>query len=117
VADSKPEELSALRRVLRDLRMEVVGAAVDWRTTFTQVPVSHADMLLVEWNLLPDTPALNELRKACPEALVVILISHLDARQQAARSAGADAFISKVEAPEHVAERLRALAQNISLTD
>jgi len=55
--------------------------------------------------------ALVELRAACPGAIVVVLISHLDARQQAALSAGADAFISKDETPERVAERLRAAAE------
>jgi DNA-binding NarL/FixJ family response regulator len=46
----------------------------------------------------------------CPTAIVIVLISHLDARQQAALSAGADAFISKSEMPERVAERLWAAA-------
>jgi len=53
---------------------------------------------------------LAELRMACQAALVVVLISHLDARQQAALSAGADAFISKGETPDRVAERLLAAA-------
>ena len=67
--------------------------------------------------LLPSEPvaALEELRKACPEALVIVLISHLDARQQAALSAGADAFISKGETPERVAERLRTVAASIPM--
>jgi len=70
----------------------------------------------VEWDLLPvDAPsaALDGLRKACPSALVVVLISHLDARMQAALSAGADAFISKDDTPDRVAERLRAVATSI----
>jgi DNA-binding NarL/FixJ family response regulator len=47
--------------------------------------------------------------------IVIVLISHLDARQQAARSAGADAFISKDEMPDRVAERLRAAANGTHL--
>jgi len=115
VADAKREERSALRLLLLDLTMEVVGEAADWSTTLAQVPACRADMLLVEWDLLPNEPAtaLEELRKACPTALVVILISQLDARQQAALSAGADEFISKSETPERVAERLRAVAASI----
>jgi DNA-binding NarL/FixJ family response regulator len=72
-------------------------------------------MFLVDWDLLPASPnsALEALRKACPGALVIVLISHLDARQQAALSAGADAFISKNEMPERVAERLRLAAEGI----
>ena len=97
--------------------MEVIGEAGDWLTTLDQAPVSRADMLLVDWELLPNSPtaALKKLRKACPAALVIILISHLDARQQAALSAGADAFISKGEMPERVAERLRAVAASIPI--
>ena len=112
LADAKPEERSALRLLILDLKMEIVGEAADWLTTLAQVPVSRTDILVVDWDLLPSEPstALGELRKACPAALVIVLISHLDARQQAALSVGADAFISKGEAPERVAERLRTVA-------
>jgi DNA-binding NarL/FixJ family response regulator len=115
LADAKPEERSALRVLLLDLNMEVVGEAADWPTTLDQAPVNRVDMLVVDWDLLPNSPtaALDELRTACPAALVIILISHLDARQQAALSAGADAFISKGEMPERVAERLRAVAAGV----
>jgi DNA-binding NarL/FixJ family response regulator len=109
LSDANHEERSALRLMLQDLKMEVVGESADWATTIVQAPGRRADMLLVDWDLLPRLPtaALNDLRKACPAALVIVLISHLDARQQAALSAGADAFISKGETPERVAERLK----------
>jgi len=55
------------------------------------------------------------LRLACPKTIVVILISQLDSRNQAALSAGADAFISKGETLERVAERLRAIADSIRI--
>jgi DNA-binding NarL/FixJ family response regulator len=115
VADAKPDERFALRLLILDLKMEIAGEAADWSTTLTQVPVSHADMLLVDWDLLPldAVAALGTLRKACPNALVVVLISHLDARHQAALSAGADAFISKGETPERVAERIRIVAAGV----
>jgi DNA-binding NarL/FixJ family response regulator len=57
--------------------------------------------------------SLAELRLACPNVIVVVLISHQDARHQAAISAGADAFISKSETAERVAERLLAAAASI----
>jgi DNA-binding NarL/FixJ family response regulator len=115
LADAKPEERSALRLVLLDLNMEVVGEAADWVTTLAQAPISNTDMLLIDWDLLPNSPTstLDEIRRVCPAALVIVLISHLDARQQAALSAGADAFISKGEMPERVAERLRAVAASV----
>ena len=112
VADAKREERSALRLLILDLKMDVVGEAADWPTTLAQAPASRSEMLLIDWDLLPNSPtaALDELRRACPAALVIVLISHLDARQQAALSSGADAFISKGETPERVAERLRSVA-------
>jgi DNA-binding NarL/FixJ family response regulator len=116
VADTLTEERSALRLMLLDLNMEVVGEGADWTTTLAQAPVCRTDMLLIDWNMLPsNTPnaALDGLREACPAALVIVLISHLDARQQAALSSGADAFISKGETPERVAERLRSVAANM----
>ena len=115
IADARPEERSALCLLIFDLKMDLAGEAADWPTTLAQVPLSRTDLLLVDWALLPSEPgtALEQLRKACPAALVVVLISHLDARQQAALSAGADAFISKGEMPERVAERLRAIAAGV----
>lgn len=116
VADARPEERSALRLLLLDLKMEVIGEAADWFTTLVQVPISRVDMLLVDWDLLPNNAphvALDGLRKACPFALVIVLISHMDAHKQAALSIGADVFISKDETPERVAERLRAVAAGI----
>jgi len=115
LADGIPEERSALRLLLLDLKMEVVGEASDWVATLAQAPVSRADLLLVDWDILSSEPneALMDLRQACPAALVIVLISHLDARQQAALSAGADAFISKNETPERVAERIRVAAASV----
>jgi len=115
LADAQREERSALRLLLLDLKMEVVGEAADWSTTLAKAPKTGLDMLLVDWSMLPTdlgVQGLAELRLACPNAIVVVLISHLDARQQAALSAGADAFISKDEMPERVAEHLRAAAES-----
>ena len=116
LADALTEERSALRLMLLDLNMELAGEAADWVTALAQAPVSFTDILLIDWDLLPrtsPTAALDELRRACPAALVIVLISHLDARQQAALSSGADAFISKGETPERVAERLHVAAAGI----
>ena len=113
LADAQVEERSALRLVLQDLNMEVVGEAADWLTTLALAPATRLDMLLVDWLLLPvdlGLQALVELRKACSHTIVVVLISHLDARHQAALSTGADAFISKSETPERVTQHLRLIA-------
>ena len=70
LADAQHEERSALRLVLTDLKMEVVGEAADWATTLAQAPSTRMDMMLVDWDLLPKSPreALSKLRNACPAA-------------------------------------------------
>ena len=117
IADGLAEERSALRLVLRSLDMTVVGEAADWATTLAKAPATRLDILLVDWGLLPaeSGTALDLLRAACPGTIIVILVSHMDARQQAALSAGADVFISKGELPERVAERLRGIAASVPL--
>jgi DNA-binding NarL/FixJ family response regulator len=117
IADARPEERSAFRLLLLDMNMEVVGESADWPTTLAAASACNTEMLLVDWDLLPSAPsaALQALRDTCPAALVIVLISHLTARQQAALSAGADAFISKGETPERVAERLRTVAASLSV--
>jgi len=116
LADAQPDERKALRLLLGDLKMEVVGETSDWSATLEGAPTTGLDMLLVDWAMLPaglGVKALAELRVACPGAIVVILISQLEARQQAALSAGADVFISKSETPERVAERLQSAAAGL----
>ena len=116
LADALLIERSALRLVLLDLAMEVVGEAADWPTTLANAPATRLDMLLVSWNLLPielGVQALAKLRVTCPGAIVVVLISHLDARQQDALSVGADAFISKSDTSERVALLLRLAAARV----
>jgi DNA-binding NarL/FixJ family response regulator len=120
IADAKPEECSALRLLLLDIKMEVVGEATDWFTTLVQVPKSHVDMLLVDWDLFPNNApniALSRLRKGCPAALVIILIRPEDARKKAAICIGADVFISKDALPERMAYCLRAVAASIHKSD
>jgi DNA-binding NarL/FixJ family response regulator len=112
LADSQPEVRSALRLLLLDLNMHVVGETDSWASALTEASDTQPDMLLVDWDLIPTNSSLLELRATCPAAVVIVLISHLDARQQAALSAGADSFISKGETPDRVAERLQAAAAN-----
>ncbi len=116
VADGNREERFAFRLLLLDLKMEVVGESADWTATLANVPTSRLDMLLIDWNLLPRSipnTALDTLRRVCPTAMVIVLISQLDARQQAAILSGADVFISKAETPDRVAERLRSVAASV----
>lgn len=108
---------AALRLMLLDLDMQVVGEAVDWSSTLALAPQTQPQMLLIDWELMSveSGHTLAHLRAVCPAAVVIVLISQLDARQQAALSSGADAFISKGEMPDRVAARLRAAADRVRL--
>lgn len=100
--------------------MDIVGEAADWLTTLSLAPATLLDLLVVDWDLLPadlGVQSLVILRQTCSSAIIVVLISHLDARLQAALSAGADAFISKNETPERIAERLRSAAASVFINN
>ena len=115
LATPQPDVGAALRLLLLDLDMVVVGEAADWPTALSLAPVTRPNLLLVDWELIviDSGNTLSQLRAVCPTAVVIVLISQLDSRQQAAVSAGADAFISKGEMPDRIAERLRMAADQI----
>ena len=115
LADAQSDERSAFRLILQDLDMQVVGEAGDWPTALAMAPATRPDMMMVDWGLVAAGSGadLAELRLACPAAVLIVLVSHLSAREQAALSAGADAFISKGETSDRVAERLRAAVASI----
>jgi len=114
IANALTHERSALRLMLWDLGMEIVGEAADWLTTLVNATATQLDILLVDWALLPiDVGAqeLANLRAACSSKIVIVLISNLKVRQQAALSSGADEFISRGVTAEQVAECLRNAAR------
>ena len=115
LADAQLDERSAFRLILQDLNMQVVGEAADWPTVLALAPATRPDLVVVDWGLVANESgaALPILRETCPAAMVIILISHLDPRHQAALSAGADTFISKNETSMRVAERLRDAVASI----
>ena len=116
IADALPEERSALRWMLSDLGMEGIGEATDWLTALANAPATSLDILLVDWALLPIdavSDALAKLRAACANSIVIVVISHMEARQLATLSVGADAFISRADTPERVALHLRFAAAKV----
>ena len=117
LAAPQPDVRAALRLTLLDLDMQVVGEAVDWSSTIALATQTQPQMVLVDWEMIPleSGHTLAHLRAVCPAAVVIVLISQLDSRQQAALSTGADAFISKGEMPDRVAARLKAAANKVRL--
>ncbi len=97
LADSSSTERFALRLYIMDLKMEVVGEAADWSSTVAQVPLCQTDMLLVDWNLLPNPAnlALEKLRDTCPAQRVIVLIDHSSAHLETALSSSGYTFIKR----------------------
>jgi uncharacterized protein YjbJ (UPF0337 family) len=116
IANAKAYERTALRFMLLNLKMQVVGEDSDWQTALIKAPATKFNVLLVDWDLLPANAVagLSAMREACSNAIIVVLTSYLEAHEQAAQSAGADAFISKGEIPNRLADHLLAISSNLN---
>jgi len=119
IANAKAYERSALQLMLLNLNMRVVGEALDWPTALVRAPATNFNVLLVDWDLLPAdaVASLSAMREACSNAIIVVLTSYLEAHEQAAQSAGADAFISKGEIPNRLADHLLAISRSLALNE
>jgi DNA-binding NarL/FixJ family response regulator len=102
-----------VRKALRDLTtqslgMQIVGEAGDATTLLTHVENERPDLVIVAWQLVAPgaAGAVAELRAPFDGARIVVLGPRPD-RRQAALDAGADAYISMVDAPDVVAGILR----------
>jgi DNA-binding NarL/FixJ family response regulator len=116
LADSQTTERIAIRLLLMDfLKMEVVGESANWSITLALAPIRRTDMLLVDWNLLPNPAnvALEKFREAAPAALAIVLFSPFNTSPQVALSSGADVVINKVEMSKRVVERLLVAAESL----
>jgi two-component system capsular synthesis response regulator RcsB len=104
LADNRSKVRFALRALLEQRReLEIVGEAVDAENLLAQAEATHPDLVLFDWGL-PGRAAIDllpALRQACP-ALSVIVLSGRTEAEDTALSAGADAFVSKADPPEHL---------------
>jgi hypothetical protein len=74
LADAQVSERAALRLLLLDLKLEIAGEAADWFTALSQAPLSHSDMLLVDWSSSSSaiwTPAIKQPSLLVPMHLSV----------------------------------------------
>jgi len=109
VADGKPKVRSALKLLLeQDGGVAVSAEAARVNELLEQVSMSCPDAILLDCDLpgLSVSEFLPQLRSLCPRIRVVALCSRPE-MQQAALSAGADAFVGKTESPEKLLEVLR----------
>jgi DNA-binding NarL/FixJ family response regulator len=112
IADDQVAIRRALRLLLEeDPGSEVIGEASDLTTLRELYSQARPDLVLLDWELPPGNagPAIGEMRAQNPGARFVILSTSPEAAGKAL-AAGADAFVSKGNAPEGLARLLRELA-------
>ncbi len=111
LADSQPKVRSALQMLLKHaLGVSVVGQAGEATTLLEQIRTIHPDLVLLDWELpgLAAIGSLSALREDCPKLLVIVLSGRPEVRQKAL-TAGADAFVSKIDPPEYLLAALRTV--------
>ena len=87
----------------QDDRLDVVGTAGDGREAVKLAQTLRPDVVLLDVNmpLMDGVTALSELRVLVPDARVILLTgTESTSEQDAARRAGADAFLLKSVPPE-----------------
>lgn len=111
LADNQAKVRSALRALLaQQPGLAIVGEASEAREAMAQVKVLQPDLVLLDWDLRGLTAAvLLDLRKACPDLIVVALSARPEMRQ-ATLAAGANVFISKTDPPEHLLKSIRDIS-------
>lgn len=110
LADRDADVRRALALLLHTaLGLQIVGETPDlWGVAAEGSP--HADLLLIDWASTADHGAdlLRRLRSLNDRIKIIVLSTRPEDRA-VALAAGADAFISKVEAPEQVLAVVRSV--------
>jgi DNA-binding NarL/FixJ family response regulator len=104
LADSQPKVRFALRVLLeRQPGFEVVGEAASTEDLLARTALTCPDLVLLDWSVAGASAAglLLALRCDCPGLGIIVLSGRPEARE-AALAAGADAFVSKGNPPEHL---------------
>ena len=111
IVDGDADVRSALRLLLdSEFGLEVVGETGTAESLLESAAASAPDLVLLDWDLpgLTVNGTLSQLRARFPN-LRVIALSARPERRALALAGGADAFVSKVEAPTHLRAALRSL--------
>ena len=109
LADGERTVRDALQTLLtQDLGMAVVGVADTAEALLRRVRSHKPDLVVVAWNLVAGDASATfaVLRRSSPDLRIVVLGLRPETRQ-VALGAGADGFISKVDAGDEVVHTLR----------
>jgi DNA-binding NarL/FixJ family response regulator len=117
LAEGQPAVRHALRDlVTQGLGMRVVGEARTLQALQHQVLEQSPDLAIVDWDLLAQSAsALAGLRASSP-GLRVIVVGLRPEMRSAALAAGADGYVSKVDAPAVVVAVLQSCTETTATT-
>ena len=112
LADGQSAVRDALRvLVTQGLGMQVVDEAGTLQMLQRQVRAHRPDLAIVDWDLFArSTTVLSDLR-ACSPGLRIVVVGLRPEMRPAALAAGADGFVSKMDAPDVVVGVLKPCAQ------
>jgi DNA-binding NarL/FixJ family response regulator len=93
-------------------KLEVVGEVMDAGELLTRAKTDCPDLVLLDWSLQQMLAGglVSALRKVCPDVSVVVLSEKPEARS-AALTAGADAFVTKMDPPEELLAAIWSVQQ------
>jgi len=103
LAEGQATVRDALRiLVTQGLGMQVVGEAKTLQTLQSQVRAHRPDLAIVDWDLLAQSASVLAGLRASSPGLRIVVVGLRPGMRPAALAAGADGFVSKVDAPDVV---------------
>ncbi len=111
IADDEPNVRFALNVLLtQQVGLCTVLEVADAGSLLKHMEADCPDVTLLDWNLngVTGDELLPIMRQVCA-AMAVIVLSGKPEIRQAALAAGADAFVSKSEPPEHLLAFMRSI--------
>ena len=116
LADDEVRVRSALQMLLKEEPgMKVVAEVAEAKALLAQIRATQPDLVLLDWGLpgLSAVGSLPALRLVCPHLAVIVTSGRPEAGREAL-AAGADAFVSKVDPPEHLLAALHTVAKRLN---
>ena len=116
LADGRAQVRSAFHILLgQEAELILVSDVDDARNLPAAIDATQPDVVLLDWELphLVGPRMLVTLRSLFPELQVIVLSCQLENKHVALIS-GADAFVSKIDPPDHLLELLRYKASELA---
>ncbi|MBN1452297.1 MAG: response regulator transcription factor [Anaerolineales bacterium] len=102
LADDNQDSRSALALLLETrLGAVIVGEASTMECLLEQAAITHPDVVLLDWELpgKPEADRIVVVRSVASNARVIVVSARPESASQAI---GADAFVNKIDPPEHI---------------